>query len=181
MSTSVELTPRLLDLPAAVAARYSTRGTYAHDEMTAEGLWLLYRCTRTFDPGRGASFSTYAYRSIVLGLRRHSGFGGGKRTRDSRRQVVQLDSLDNGAYESLTGGEDRTLKLAEVAEEVRDVLRFLPPVLHAVYVLRYGHGMDLAAIGRRFDLSRQWASLAVKEAESRLEKVIKRRGKSCVV
>lgn len=155
-----EITPRLLGIPAALAKRYARPGTDAFDELVAEGLLELVKAARRWRPGAGAAPGSYCWRAVATAVAYAAGRGSRRRYTQARRWA-RLSPLPHNPADRRP---DPRL-LVDAADAARAALSKLPPLAHAAYALRHGHGMTHRAIGLLFGRSRAWAEGEVRKAE----------------
>jgi DNA-directed RNA polymerase specialized sigma24 family protein len=158
VNAEIELTPRQLRIPLAVAARYARPGTNRYEELVSAGNLGLVEGLRSFDPARGALVPHLFARvraRVGVALGAASSKNGRPVFRHERRwgMFVSLDApLEGpGGGLSLAGTLEARAEpdLAEIREAVSWVLSRLSPSDRELFVRRHAEGAslrDLAAL-----------------------------------
>lgn len=184
-----ELSPRLLNLPEAMAGRYARRDSWLYDELVSRGMMALDRAVRDYDPKAAptspgatghASLETYCYRRVWASALRG--------IRQSRKHLG-LRSLD----EPLRATAERRLRTLgsilpgpapDPAQEVsrRDfverLLCRLDPRSRWLVWEHYAMGRTYEEVAARTDprISRERVRVLLRAAADRLREAAKREG-----
>lgn len=119
-----------------------------YGELLQEGQIALWHAIRHYDPGRGVAFSTYAVAAI----------------RHRLWDVVARAQRPQGHQELVTAADPAAVAAAAwqrqaVRAALQEVLAYLPDRSYHIIVAAYGLDgrppLSLAAIGRRYGLSRE--------------------------
>jgi RNA polymerase sigma factor (sigma-70 family) len=154
-AASVRLVVRTAGKEAARAAA-ATHGGERPDveEMVADGLLTLMKCTELFDPDRGNAFSTYLTTSLVMNYR-------SPRLRRYRPASLEGRRAGGGTIgESLAapGGDDEAAEADERAE-LAGLIETLDPRSRRIVEARHGLGgcerLTLGMLGKELRITKE--------------------------
>lgn len=152
-----------LGLVYLVCGQLSGRGD--HDQILSDCMFAFHRAIRGFDPSRGFKFSTYACNAMF----RSAGRDSAKAARLAARRLplpAWTDPPTDRPDDNLLG-----------VQEVRQLMRELPPVDRQILRQRYGMGCrrrTLRAIGDSMGVSKERVRQMQVHAEKNLRKLAKR-------
>lgn len=153
------LTPEILNLPYAVARRYSREGRRDYDELVSLGFLALVRASRKFDPSmvcertdRPAVFSSYAMLCVRFAVKKHRFYywqkaKGRPKTYSIHGKLLRKNGSESEWLEFL-GRKNPSFAECDVREEVESILGRLDPEDREVLEKRYAGGMTYAEISR---------------------------------
>lgn len=133
-----------------------TRGLLTKDEVRSVADLAMVRAWSHFDPGRGASFATYARKAVRFGVARA--------LRREQQQRRLKDTLEERTWLAPIPAEYRGDLLVELSR----TLSTLPAPEADALVRHFGAGEPLAAIAREWGRHRAWACRRVSEAVRKL-------------
>ena len=130
--------------------RRQYRGDVPYDDLLQEGRIALWKAILGFDPGRGVTFSTYAW--IAIQRRIWRAVREGNSTPPS--EVIRPRSMESPAEAtSLWMQEEIGLAIREAVAKLPERLR---QVIIAVYGLDGEEPRTMAALGREWGVSKEW-------------------------
>jgi RNA polymerase sigma factor (sigma-70 family) len=136
--------------------------TLPYEEALQAGRRGLWRAILGYDPGRGTTFSTYAYKAIMKYV-----WAAVKGERRRLRREVPVGVLMVYCYE--TGPDPAWLRdEQEIGESLLDLVKRLPKRLRRVIAAYFGlqgkEAQSLQAIGEQLGLSGEWVRQVRNEA-----------------
>lgn len=162
--THTDLINEAVPLVRHIAGRLARK--YAHlspqwDDLIADGLYGAYLAARTYQPGKGASWSTWAYpyieRYAVIGVRFHAG----ETMRGTGGTEPLPERFDRPAATELP--EDAVIR-ARVRAEVTE----LEPRRRELVLRTYWNAEGPTSAGRAIGVSKTWARKLLADAHAEL-------------
>jgi len=149
------------------------RGRVSFDELRALANAGLAEAADRYDPGRGATFATFAWYRI------HGAIRDGLRASSQRRAaappaVVSLDSLRDRGFDAAgdAPGPGDGLDRARRAARLRVAIAQLPDRPRELVTKHYFEGKSLLEAGAELGVSKSWASRLHAQAVGRLRALI---------
>jgi RNA polymerase sigma factor for flagellar operon FliA len=181
-----QLVARHLELARRAAGRIypRVRGLVSFDELRALANAGLAEAAGRYDPGRGASFATFAwYRihgAIFDGLRRSSQRRASAPTPRPPPRMVSLEALRDRGFDAAgdAPGPADDLDGARRAARLRVAIAQLPDKPRALVTKHYFEGKSLLEAGAELGVSKSWASRLHAQAVDRLRTLIEPTGDS---
>lgn len=144
------------------------RPTSYYEDLLQEGRIAVFKAIGSFDPGRGADFSTHAYWQIKSALYKFLG----KNVAYPGRAVAKYkraSSLSGFGSEMI---EDRSSSLSGQAmydsPTIEDMLAFVPDNRRDIVRLRFVDGLLIREISVRLKKSTAWVKKVIKEEVKRI-------------
>ncbi|HEX3482667.1 MAG TPA: sigma-70 family RNA polymerase sigma factor [Kofleriaceae bacterium] len=175
-----DLVARHLDLARRAAGRIypRVRGLASFDELRALANAGLAEAAERYDPGRGASFATFAwYRihgAIFDGLRRSSQ----QRAAAPPPRMVSLEALRERGFDAAgdAPGPADGIDGARRTARLRRAIAQLPDRPRALVTKHYFEGKSLLEAGAELGVSKSWASRLHAQAVDQLRALIEEAG-----
>jgi RNA polymerase sigma factor (sigma-70 family) len=170
------------------ARYYSERFNYPLDDLLQIGRLAVLRAARTYRPGGGVKFLSYAAKFVRGNMQREvakhllnvrgpiGSFGAGVVREVSLDAPVTAWSDEDRAWEDLIGGDEDVREAAyraELREKVGAALDRLNPTERGIMRLWLYQGLDCAAIGRRRGVTQQAVHHRIKRILPRLRHWLK--------
>jgi RNA polymerase sigma factor FliA len=173
-----QLVARHLELARRAAGRIypRVRGLASFDELRALANAGLAEAAERYDPGRGATFATFAwYRihgAIFDGLRRSSQ----RRAAAPPPRVVSLEALRDRGFDAAgdAPGPADDIDGARRAARLRVAIAQLPDKPRELVTKHYFEGKSLLEAGAELGMSKSWASRLHAQAVDRLRALMER-------
>jgi RNA polymerase sigma factor for flagellar operon FliA len=171
-----QLVAHHLELARRAAGRIypRVRGLVSFDELRALANAGLAEAAERYDPGRGATFATFAWYRI------HGAMFDGLRRSSQRRaaapppRVMSLEALRDRGFDAAGDGPDPADDLdgARRAARLRVAIARLPDKPRALVTKHYFEGKSLLEAGAELGVSKSWASRLHAQAVDQLRALI---------
>lgn len=159
-------------IATSMVNRYASRRNPLRDELLGEARLALCRAAIKFNPDHGASFSTYAHRSVI-----HAIWNFVDRWNKVDLVVFSvLSKIDKHSYQPTKPNQstnpNRQFEKEELREQVGIVKRSLPPRWWAILEMRYLKQMLPKEIADELGLSRSRVQQLIDEALIKIRRLI---------
>lgn len=174
------LTPRILRIPYAVAAKYAPKNTNKYDELTSYLNVEMIRLANSYDPTRGTKLSTFLFRWLKV-----KAWDQGNReiaNKSWRERVSCFGDMKIGDRKYLTCEPtvNGDLIHKENADLIERVLSKLDSVSRNIYVTHHVDGVTMEEIGSRIGLSKDSVNRRMRKIQKKISVILRTLGRSTV-